>query len=196
LIGDIRKKVFIPTYGKNIVLNVIAAIAVVHNLGIDLDCAIEALANFQVPAGRMQFIRENVITLINDTYNASPESVSNSLDVLSQLKNKKNRTVAILADMNELGKKSYNAHLNIGKKIATLNIDFLLTVGEQAKIIVEGIKSTRAKIICSSYKDSNQLLRYLSKFIEKNDIILIKGSRNMRMEQVFDGLKKILINKN
>ena len=133
------------------------------------------------------------MTLINDTYNASPESVSNSLDVLSQLKNRENRTIAILADMNELGEKPYDAHFNVGKKIGTLNIDFLLTVGKQAETIIEGIKSAKTKIVYNSYEDSNQLLYYLSKFIEKSDIVLIKGSRSMRMEQIFEGLKKILV---
>lgn len=66
LMHNVCKKVFIPMYGQNMALNAVAALAVAHNLNVDLDCAIEALTNFQAPSGRMQISCENTVTLISD----------------------------------------------------------------------------------------------------------------------------------
>jgi UDP-N-acetylmuramoyl-tripeptide--D-alanyl-D-alanine ligase len=127
-------------------------------------------------------------TLINDAYNANPNSMALALETLVEVKGQ-GRTFAILGDMLELGKFTKEAHEYIGKKVSGLSIDFLFVMGEEAPVVVEsavrhGFPRERTKIM-KSHSEAISLLRPM---IQSGDWILVKGSRRMEMEKVAEGL--------
>ncbi len=124
------------------------------------------------------------ITIIDDSYNANAASMCAALEYLSDLKNvlDKKRKIAILGDMFELGDKSDEIHQEV-YNFATKNADFLFLAGENFKNTIKTLDN-KFKI----YLNSNEIASDLKKFLEDGDVILIKGSRSMRMEAVLEGL--------
>lgn len=126
-----NKRVIIPTLGFHNVLNALAAIAAANSLGIPSEKAIAALAGYQPLAMRQQIHHVHGITIIDDSYNASPDSMKSSINVLCSLKNT-GKTVAVLADMLELGDLSEKAHYSVGEYCAQAGVDVVVTIGERA----------------------------------------------------------------
>jgi len=140
------------------------------------------LENFIPPSNRMNILTVNEITIIDDTYNASPSSVRNAIDVLSRFKGRK---IAILADMLELGSETELLHEQIGKFAYEKEIDMLLACGEKAEAYTRYFRNEKA-----FFDSKEKLYDHLKNNIKKNDIILIKGSRMMKMEEVVNYLKE------
>lgn len=166
--------------GKHNVSNAMAAIAVAENLGFKLNEIKEALLCAENPPMRLQVIECEDFTVINDTYNANPDSMKKSIDTLFEVGQGK-RKIAILGDMLEIGSNAQQEHYEIGK---TIKDDItLLTVGELAKHIADGARDVGLdKIFCC--RDNQHAVDTLKKIVQMNDIILIKGSRSMRMEEI------------
>jgi UDP-N-acetylmuramoyl-tripeptide--D-alanyl-D-alanine ligase len=125
-------------FGKGMAYSAAASAAVGLIFGINLIKIAESLANYQPPSGRMRFIkgiRESII--IDDTYNASPLAMKEALDVLSNLKAK--RKIAVLGDMLELGKYTFEGHEMIGRLAAKI-VDVLFTIGIRGKLIAESAR--------------------------------------------------------
>jgi UDP-N-acetylmuramoyl-tripeptide--D-alanyl-D-alanine ligase len=127
-------------------------------------------------------------TLINDAYNANPQSMGLALETLSEVKGG-GRAIAVLGDMLELGDFAEEAHQQMGQKVRELSIDLLLTVGEWAPVIVEsairhGFPLERAKVV----ESHPEAISILKQWIQEGDWILVKGSRGMRMEKIVEGL--------
>ena len=119
------------------------------------------------------------MTLINDCYNSSPDSVIAALRVLST---QNTRKVAILGDILEMGEFAKDAHYKIGEAVSENKVDVLLTAGENAKFIAQGAKIEEIY----SFDTTDELVLNVSKFIKDNDTILIKASRGMHFEKVVD----------
>ena len=134
-------------------------------------------------------IREiNGAKIINDTYNANPESMKAGLQTLSKMTG--NRKIAVLADMLELGEMSKNIHFELGKFIKDLEIDYIFTYGEEAKFIAKGLVDAGFNNV-STFSDKKELIKELKRFVKLNDVVLIKGSRGMKMDEVVEELKQI-----
>ena len=127
-------------------------------------------------------------TIINDTYNANPDSMISSLGVLRQIEGR--RRVAVLGDMFELGPIAEAEHRRVGEAVYRLNPDLLVTVGELARYIGEeaaafGMDESRV-FHGATIQEAVELLK---KYIDMGDVVLVKGSRGMRMERIVSGLQ-------
>ncbi len=178
-------KLSIP--GEHNVLNALLAIAagLCHN--IPCEKIAEGLCDFSMTKMRMDIIKCNGITIINDCYNAAPDSVRAALSVLSKYNERK---VAVLGDIAALGDFSYAAHKNLGESVVKNNIDLLFTIGENARLIAEGAfeNGMDSENIVSA--DSiEEIQPELLKRIRENDTVLVKASRVMGLERVTEVLK-------
>lgn len=139
---------------------------------------------------RLELIKmDNNITLIDDCYNASFDSVRVALEYI---KNFSKRKIAILGDILELGKKSKNIHKKIGKLVIDNNIDRLITIGKYSKYIGKEAKKLGMKRKnIKHFKCEKDARKYINDIIKENDIILVKGSNGMKLIELVNYLKKI-----
>ena len=171
---------------------ILNAIAVGSHLGINLVEMASIMESFEPPKDRMVLAHgiKNTI-IINDAYNASPPSTHAALDTLRDFGDSvvalrgRGRRVAVLGDMKELGKYSVDAHQAIGGLIAD-RADLLVTVGEHAKFIADSASSSLSADKIFSFHDSAEAAPKVLELIEEGDIVLVKGSRSMRMERVLE----------
>jgi len=167
--------------GEHLVYNALAAWAVGKLNNVSSDEIIKGLETFKMSKLRMDVREINNVKIINDTYNANPESMKAALTTLSKMNG--NRKIAILADMLELGERSNNIHFELGRCINDLEIDYLFTYGEEAKFIAKGaIDAGKANV--KIFDNKEELIDEANKFLQAGDIVLVKGSRGMKMDEV------------
>lgn len=176
----------LPMAGKHNVLNSMLAIDIALNLGLSFEEMNMGLENLEATSMRLQVVKKENITIINDCYNASPDSMKSSLDVLDAYN--EGRKVAILGDMYELGSKSKEAHAEVGR-YATDKVELLITIGENIEEFRNGYKGKNIV----TFKTKDECLEKLEKYINKNDIILVKASRGMKFEEIVNKLESISI---
>jgi UDP-N-acetylmuramoyl-tripeptide--D-alanyl-D-alanine ligase len=189
--------VFVP--GKANIDNAVAAWAVCKEFGITVEQFAAAMKTFLPVSMRMQIetltrISDNkIITLINDCYNANPASMANALDCLEQLKSESNRrSVFICGTMGELGEQSEKLHAEVGKIAAEKGVDVVLAVGEFTDALVRAAeKHAKEPIQTELFKNTAELCGKLQDFVRGDDIILVKGSRNVKLEDAVSILAEI-----
>lgn len=172
----------LPTLGVHNVANALAALAVAHTLGVPVRKAAWKLAEYRAPAMRQQVHCVNEITIIDDSYNSSPDALRGSVDVLCGFHT--GRRVAVLADMLELGDYARRAHFDVGAYAAKAGVDVIVTVGELAKEIAKGARSVSAAIPCYVCESNEEAARALRSFLTGGDAMLVKGSRAMHTDQI------------
>lgn len=178
----------IPVPGEHNIKDALAAIAVGEELGIAHDDIKEALAGFKPPEKRSNVIptRRGVV-VIDDTYNASPPSTLSAIKTLSMMEG--DRKIAVLGDMLELGDHAIDAHLEVGRAVRDSGIDLLMVVGQLARLIARGAIDAGMPISqVMEYEDSSQAAREIIGKVRERDVVLVKGSRAMKMEKVVEGL--------
>ncbi len=181
-----KVKAFVPAVGVHNVYNALCAMCVGLKCGFTLQEAANALKNF-APEGMRQNVREvKSYTFIEDCYNANPDSMKASLITLNTIK--KTRSIAVLGDMLELGSYSDTAHYEVGKIAGEQKIDVVLTFGELSELIKKGAEENGAE--AHSFLDKDELTNYLKSILKENDTVLFKGSRSMKMEDIFHKLYK------
>jgi UDP-N-acetylmuramoyl-tripeptide--D-alanyl-D-alanine ligase len=172
--------------GEHQALNSLAVLAAISAAGADVEKAAASFESFQAKAGRGKRYQLKTsfgeITLIDDTYNASPASVAAALKVLSNSKKGNGgRAVAVLGDMFELGDTAVQLHVDVLKKVVENNIDLVFTAGENME---KAYESLLANLKGGCAKSSAELARVVASKLQDGDIVLVKGSRGMRMENV------------
>lgn len=173
--------------GIHNIYNALAAAAVGVEFGLTIQQIKSALENFQAASKRMEILEKKGIIIINDCYNSNPESARKALLTLSQMETE-GRRLAVLGDMFELGKHGKNEHKSIGEYFSALkNIDVLLAHGPLSVSTIDGAKKSTTKN-CEHFQNKGDLIDSLLAIIKKGDLILIKGSRGMAMEEVTDAL--------
>ena len=180
--------VHIPVPGEHNIKDALAAIAVGEELGISHESIREALAGFKAPEKRSNVIpsRQGYV-VIDDTYNASPASVASAVKTLSMMEG--DRKIAVLGDMLELGDHSIEAHLQIGRTARECGIDMLMAVGELARLIARGAIDAGMPISAvMEFEDSAQAAKEIKSKLRERDVVLVKGSRAMKMERVVEVL--------
>ena len=178
----------VPVAGKHFIYNSLAAIAVGLENDIEMEKIIEGISNFSLTKRRMEIIKNsNDITIINDCYNASYESVKAALEYVSSLKS--NRKIAVLGDVLELGEFSKQMHQKIGEEVVNNNIDILVTVGKEAKIIADTVKDKSENIEVYSFDENQDASNLLKQIMEENDVILVKASNGMHFEEIVETIK-------
>ncbi len=191
--NDKSRKIYFPLLGRHNIYNALAAIAVAFTLGIELDLIERGLSSFKPLDLHMQLSNFcNDIKILNDSYNASPLSVKNALETLAEVA-RTNRKIAILGDMLELGEKTDFYHREIGKKVAKLSIDTLITVGSGGKIIAQSSKKegmAEERVFSFDKNKKLNLAKKLLNLTKPGDFILLKGSREMEMEEILEFWQK------
>jgi len=177
-----------PVPGEHNIKDALAAIAVGEVLGISHESMSEALASFKPPEKRSNVIpTRGGVVIIDDTYNAGPASVLSALKTLKMMEG--GRKIAVLGDMLELGEHALNAHLDVGKAVRENDVELLVVVGQLAKLISRGaIDAGMPVSAVFEYEDSWQAARELKDKLRERDVVLVKGSRAMKMERVVEGL--------
>lgn len=172
--------------GDHNLYDALAAIAVGLALRIPKGDIAKALASFTSTSMRMEIKNANGFKVISDCYNANPSSTKMALQTLGNMRVEGKR-IAVLGDMLELGKESGNLHKQIGALVPEMNFDMLLAVGKEAKKYVEGAKSRGMKNV-QYFETVPEVISELSEIVAEGDILLVKGSRGMHMEQVVEAL--------
>ena len=174
--------------GEHNVYNALCACAVGMLCRVSNEEMASALANFTPDSMRMCVIERDDMTIINDCYNAAPDSVTAALKVLSGYEGRK---VAVLGNIACLGQFAYSAHKNLGAEVCKNEIDILVTIGEHARLIGEGAFENgmdSAKIF--SFDSVEEALGQIHSIIRLKDTILIKASRVMKLERITEFLTK------
>ncbi|HHW41550.1 MAG TPA: UDP-N-acetylmuramoyl-tripeptide--D-alanyl-D-alanine ligase [Syntrophomonadaceae bacterium] len=179
----------LPFPGRHNVLNALAAAAVGHWFGLTPQEIAAGLASASMTGMRLE-VKKGIrgSRIIDDSYNASPDSVKAALRLLAQVPDK-TRAVAVLGDMYELGTETVPGHREVGKAAAELKIDCLCTVGELAREIAFGACSAgMSPDLIHVFENRSQALEFLKSYLEEGDLVLIKGSRGIKMEEVSSAL--------
>jgi UDP-N-acetylmuramoyl-tripeptide--D-alanyl-D-alanine ligase len=142
-----------------------------------------------VSSKRMQVEKVNDITIINDSYNSNPDSVKMGLETVKMFRTSGKKHI-VLSDMLEMGKSADKEHAGIGSLAEKLNFDFLYTYGEKSYETFRAAKNLKNNFY---FDDKNDLIEFLNHNLKKNDVVYVKGSRGMQMEEV---VKKLVENKN
>ena len=175
--------------GRQNVHNALAAIACAWDFGVAIDDIKDALKEFKVPNMRMEVKRFGDIKIINDTYNANPQSMKQAIEALRDMVTE-GRKVLVAGDMLELGTFSGRFHHLVGKQAAESGIDLIVAVGKLAEHVAEGAQeagmSQRKIKLCAVTKEACEKM---GSFIKKGDTILVKGSRAMKMEGIVNELE-------
>lgn len=176
------------TPAEHNIYNALAAIACANIFNIDIATTKRALESFAFPKSRFNFIKVNDFSLIDDSYNSNPQSLESAIKVLSRFDSR--RKILVCGDMLELGKDSKHFHYDLGKKLGDYGIDILITVGKLAKFLAKGAldNSFEAKMIFS-FDSISGVENKLIDMISSGDVILVKGSRSLRMERIVEKIK-------
>ena len=184
--------IHLPVMGRHNVLNSLAAIAVGWELGLPAEAIKKGLEGLVLTGMRLEIIESQGLKIINDAYNASPASMKAALKTLKDISGKR-RTIAVLGNMFELGQREREGHMEVGQAAAELGIDCMVTVGQLAGLAAaEAEKAGMKAGAIFKCTDTPEAVDRLKALVGEGDVILVKGSRGMRMEEIISGLLKTL----
>jgi UDP-N-acetylmuramoyl-tripeptide--D-alanyl-D-alanine ligase len=176
----------VPMIGRHSVQTALRAAAVGLNDGLDWQEIVEGLRSSPTQLRLMAVRAESGALILDDSYNASPESVLAALNLLSELQGRK---LAVLGDMLELGPYEEDGHQKVGIRAAAC-ADRLITLGERSRMIAAAaMESGMPRDGVVSMDTAEEIIAYLKKILRPNDVVLVKGSRGMRMERIVSALE-------
>lgn len=176
-----NNEIEIPVMGEVFVYNALAAYAVGKLFSLTPEEIKNGITSFQMSNNRMNTIKTTKFTIINDTYNANPDSVKSAIKTLGTFKNRK---VAILGDMLELGENEIKYHQEIGE-FCNEKIDVLITIGVLSKNMFD--KFTKEKYY---FKTNEEAETKLKDILKQDDVILVKASHSMKLDTIVNFLKE------
>lgn len=177
-------QLFVPAAGLHNVRNALASMAVARHLGVPAEDAARAIGAYKPPAMRQQVLEVNGLTIIDDSYNASPDSMCSAIDVLMS-RNVTGKRVAVLADMLELGDYSRQGHFDVGRYAAEKGVEMLVAVGPLSRDIAEGYGDN-----AMWFGTNSEAADYLNTVLSRGDAVLVKGSRGMKTDEIAEKLKE------
>ena len=180
----------IRSIGEHSVLNAVAAAAAATALNIEIEDICAGLSSYRPASMRLQYESlDSGLNIINDTYNANPDSVKAAVKTLKSLSGNAG-SIAILGDMRELGSKSEELHREIGEYVAETGTNYLFVIGEWAAVMAEGaIDYGMPPDNVKLFHDNDSLVDTIKEVCRTGDWVLVKGSRLARMEIIVDLLK-------
>ena len=192
--GNVRVSLAVP--GRHNVGNALVALAIAHQYGVDMERAAEGLAGYRPPDMRGQVIRLGETILIDDTYNASPDSMKSAVEVLLSTE-PASEHIVVFGDVLELGRVSESCHEEVGVYLANASfhgnkVTELVTLGEQAKYIAKGAMKTAPSLPVHSFDTREEVTGYLKKRLKKDTAVVLKGSRGMHMDEIVKELTACL----
>src|SRR5215468_241808 len=182
--GAHRCRAQLPVAGLHMVQNALLAVAAGRAFGLSIEECAAGLASAPLTKARLQIKEINGVQFLDDSYNANPDSMKAALRTLVELDTEGKR-IAVLGEMRELGSESERGHREIGETAATLGVDQLITIGDAAKLIAEAARSAGLDNVLSA-RSTAEAARLLGEIAEPGDLVLIKGSRAARMEEVIE----------
>ncbi len=185
--GKLTIPVRMELEGEHYVSDALAAVAVGLKLAVPSERIGQSLSAFRNIAGRQEIYQTKGFTIINDSYNAGPESMAASLGVLG---NRPGRHIAVLGDMLELGDCAQAEHYKVGR-IAAEKADLVFAYGPNGKRVVDGTITGGMPVSCGrAYTDREELVQALKRAARPGDVILFKGSHGMHLEQILEAFLK------
>jgi len=181
------QRLLVPLPGQHLLPNALAAATVGLADGLDFGLVAEALGQLRVPLRLTVRLLPRGVTLLDDTYNASPAATLAALDLLSELPG---RHVALLGDMRELGELSRSLHDQVGRRAAKV-LDALYTVGDEARVIADAARSAGLDTV-THFAEKTEAAGALRAALRPGDALLVKGSRALALETVVAELETLL----
>ena len=167
--------------GEHNISNLMLGIAIAKELGVSFEEMKRGLENIEATSMRLELIKKDGFSILNDCYNSSPVAVKSAIDVMKNIEGK--RRIAVLGTMRELGHKSEEAHEEIGKYAKENGIEKVLCFGDFSENIKEGYGEG-----CTVYENKEELIKDLLNIICEGDIILVKASRSLKFEEITKAL--------
>jgi UDP-N-acetylmuramoyl-tripeptide--D-alanyl-D-alanine ligase len=180
----------IPLLGRSNLANVLAGMAVALDAGVPLPAIVERAATLSPASHRGEVKRlASGVTVMDDAYNANPLAVRRALDVIASEPHARRR-VAVLGEMLELGPESVRLHEECGRAAVRSKIDVLVTVGkESARALGEAaVAAGLARAAVTHFADSTAAAEAVAALVQSGDVVLVKGSRGVRLERVVERL--------
>lgn len=169
--------------GKHNVLNGMLAIACGKELGLSVEEIQKGLLNVEATSMRLEVIKREKLTIINDCYNASPDSMFAALDVLKNCNG--NKKIAVLGTMKELGHEAKKAHFKVGEYAKECGVNLLICIGDNSEDYKLGFANNSNTMV---FDDKEEAIKYLENFISLGDVVLVKASRSMKFEHIVNKL--------
>lgn len=183
-------KIKIKALGEHMVYNTLAAIAVAEYYKLSEAEILKGLSSYEPAKMRMQIsVLENGLTVMDDTYNASPDSMKAALKVLKNYVSK-GRKVAVLGDMFEMGDFAPKLHQEVGEFASSIGIDLLIAVGSLAKYIELGYQEAGSKAVYY-FETKEAFIKAMQGIFQKEDCVLFKASRGMHFETLVEEVGKV-----
>ena len=183
---NLQHKFILKTLGYHNIYNALVAITLGRLFGLKYQEISSRLASFEFPAGRLKLIKLDKIKFIDDTYNSNPLSLKQALDTLDNFRTQ-GRKIFVMGDMLELGSRQSSFHSQAGRQAAKI-CDALITVGKLSKLAADAARgcgfNIRNIFTCESCRDARDIL-FDKISPREDDIVLVKGSRAMKMEEIF-----------
>ena len=183
LIDGENYEITVKTPGVHNVYNALASICVGRAMGVSMQDIIDGIREFQLTNMRMEIKHFGDLTVIDDCYNAAPDSIKAALSVLKDAKSA--RKIAVLGDVLEMGGFAETELYEIGKNMR--NIDALITVGSNAHFLADGAQKAGIQVI-KKFKTTDEAISFLDGFLGSGDTVLVKASRGMHFEKIVEAL--------
>ncbi len=178
-----------PLLGTHNVQNLLAALAVAVGLGVPLEELLPAVAHLQGGRQRMERIELEGLTVFDDTYNSNPDALRAAVRVLSGMHGHKRR-VLVIGDMLELGDLAAELHHEVGREAAQAGIDAIFAIGELAKAAAAGALEGGLSAAAVTHIDhTDHAVEEIEGILQDGDVVLVKGSRGMRLERVVERIR-------
>ena len=182
--GAHRCRAQLPVAGSHMVQNALLAVAAGRAFGLSIEECAAGLAAAPLTKARLQMKEIGGVQFLDDSYNANTDSMKAALRTLVELDTEGKR-IAVLGEMRELGAESERGHREVGEAAATLGVDQLITIGDAAELIAEGARTAGLDKV-SSARSTAEAAKLLGEIAEPGDLVLIKGSRAARTEEVIE----------
>ena len=179
--GEKEEEFSLNMPGEHNISNLMLGIAIAKELGVSFEEMKRGLKNIEATSMRLELIKKDGFSILNDCYNSSPVAVKSAIDVMKNIEGK--RRIAVLGTMRELGHKSEEAHEEIGKYAKENGIEKVLCFGDFSENIKEGYGEG-----CTVYENKEELIKDLLNIICEGDIILVKASRSLKFEEITKAL--------
>ena len=179
--GEKEEEFSLDMPGEHNISNLMLGIAIAKELGVSFEEMKRGLKNIEATSMRLELIKKDRFSILNDCYNSSPVAVKSAIDVMKNIEGK--RRIAVLGTMRELGHKSEEAHEEIGKYAKENGIEKVLCFGDFSENIKEGYGEG-----CTVYENKEELIKDLLNIICDGDIILVKASRSLKFEEITKAL--------
>jgi UDP-N-acetylmuramyl pentapeptide synthase len=182
--GAHRCRAQLPVAGLHMVQNALLAVAAGRAFGLSIEESATGLAVAPLTKARLQIKEIGGVQFLDDSYNANPDSMKAALRTLVEL-DAEGKRIAVLGEMRELGAESERAHREVGETAATLGLDQLITIGDAAELIAQGARAAGLDKV-SSAQSTSEAADLLGEIAEPGDLVLVKGSRAARTEEVIE----------